>query len=172
MESRPTRVSGCWESKGPDRDSTITGATVNMKQTSDERQICSLNGFSGLIRLRKHFLVQLFQFNIAQAENFGTQGAVMGGRLGAEGVHNNGRQREGFRLQGVFPPGPNDLESWARVLAEVPSLEPAFCREAAGVAWWLDATAARPHRLRVLGNGVVPLAAAHAFRTLAARVKR
>ena len=65
-----------------------------------------------------------------------------------------------------FPPAPNDLEGWERVLAEVPSLEPAFCRVADGVAWRVDATADRTHRLRVLGNGVVPLVAAHALRTL------
>ena len=74
-------------------------------------------------------------------------------------------------LGGLFPPGPDDLESWARVLAEMPEAEPAFCREADGVAWWLDATSARTQRLAVLGNGVVPLVAAHAFRTLAARMK-
>ena len=70
----------------------------------------------------------------------------------------------------VFPPGSNDFEAWARVLAEMPEAEPAFCREADGVAWWLDATANRTQRLRVLGNGVVPLVAAHALRTLAARM--
>ena len=69
-------------------------------------------------------------------------------------------------LEAVFPPGPDDLEAWARVLTEMPEAEPAFCRKADGVAWWLDATAYRAHRLRVLGNGVVPLVVAYAFRTL------
>ena len=73
-------------------------------------------------------------------------------------------------LGNLFPPGSNDFEAWARVLAEMPEAEPAFCREADGVAWWLDATANRTPRLRVLGNGVVPLVAAHAFRTLGARM--
>ena len=86
-----------------------------------------------------------------------------------EGVHVNGWQGTGFGLQIVFPPAPNDHATWARLLAEVPEIEPAFCRDADGVAWWLDATADRAHRLRVLGNGVVPLVAGHAFRTLAAR---
>ena len=86
MESRPARVGGRRASQGTDRDSTITGATVNMERTSDERQTRSLDGFYGLMRLRKHFLVQLFQFNVARAENFGIQGALAGGRLGAEGV--------------------------------------------------------------------------------------
>ena len=69
----------------------------------------------------------------------------------------------------LFPPGPSDLKSWARVLDEMPEAEPAFCSLADGVAWRLDATALRPERLRVLGNGVVPLVAAHAVPTLAAR---
>ena len=86
-------------------------------------------------------------------------------------------EREGLRwteqgvalkdLGCVFPPGPDDLKAWARVLAELPALEPAFCNVADGLA----TTGDRSHRLRLLGNGVVPLVAAHAFRTLAARAK-
>ena len=72
-------------------------------------------------------------------------------------------------LESLFPPGPNDLQAWASLLAEVPEVEPSFCRDADGVARWLDATTARSQRLQVLGNGVVPLVAAHALCTLAAR---
>ena len=84
-----------------------------------------------------------------------------------------GRTQQGQAEQDLgrlFPPGPDDLAAWASMLAEVPEVEPAVCREADGVAWWLDVTANRTPRLRVLGNGVVPLVAAHAFRTLAARL--
>ena len=100
-----------------------------------------------------------------------TEQAVADG-LGRQGIRWPEQGVPVEELGSVFPPSPDDLEAWAYLLAEMPEIEPAFCREAAGVAWWLDATAARPHRLRVLGNGVVPLVVAHAFRTLAARVKR
>jgi len=59
----------------------------------------------------------------------------------------------------LFPPSPGDLESWQKVLEINPSLEPAIC----GVA---DGLAPRVDRLRMLGNGVVPLQAAYAFVSL------
>ncbi len=59
----------------------------------------------------------------------------------------------------VFPPGPDDRDAWTRVLAEVPALEPAVCRVATGVP-------DRTHRLRALGNAVVPAQGAYAFRFL------
>jgi DNA (cytosine-5)-methyltransferase 1 len=55
-----------------------------------------------------------------------------------------------------FPPGPNDTDAWARVLSEVPSLEPAVCRVVTGVP-------DRTHRLAALGDAVVPAQAAMAF---------
>lgn len=60
-----------------------------------------------------------------------------------------------------FPPGPGDREAWARV---DPEAQPALRRMADGVPGRLD-------RLGALGNAVVPLVAAHAFRTLAARLR-
>jgi len=74
---------------------------------------------------------------------------------------------------GPFPPGPADIDGWRRVLAHSPDLEPAVRRMADGVAARLDLSgphAARIERLRMLGNGVVPLQAAYAIRTLAARL--
>lgn len=74
---------------------------------------------------------------------------------------------------GVFPPGPADLDRWRGVLAHSPDLEPAVRRMADGVAARVDLTgphAARVERLRMLGNGVVSLEGAHAFRTLCARL--
>lgn len=60
----------------------------------------------------------------------------------------------------LFAPGPSDPR-WPEILAAAPSLEPAI----RGVA---DGVAGRVDRLRALGNGVVPLQAAYAWRTLSA----
>lgn len=55
----------------------------------------------------------------------------------------------------TFAPGPADSR-WPSIIAAAPSLEPAVCRVADGVA-------GRIERLRHCGNGVVPLAAALAW---------
>jgi hypothetical protein len=62
----------------------------------------------------------------------------------------------------AWPPGPADARAWGFALAVDPTLEPAIRGMADGLPHRVD-------RLRCLGNGVVPLAAAHAFRALAAR---
>lgn len=61
----------------------------------------------------------------------------------------------------LFAPGPGELEEWARNLQIDPDLEPALCRVPDGYAAGMDAS-----RLRITGNGVVPLQAAYAFVTL------
>jgi len=78
-----------------------------------------------------------------------------------------------FDGPGLFPPGPADLDRWRGVLAHSPDLEPAVRRMADGVAARVDLSgphAARIERLRMLGNGVVSLEGAYAFRTLATRL--
>ncbi|NEX48251.1 DNA cytosine methyltransferase [Pseudotabrizicola algicola] len=60
----------------------------------------------------------------------------------------------------AWPPGPGDTDGWAEYLRRAPNLEPAVRRGADGLAHRVD-------RLRLCGNGVVPLVAAHALRTLA-----
>lgn len=58
----------------------------------------------------------------------------------------------------LFPPRDGAAE-WARVLDQAPGLEPAVYRVA-------DGHACRVDRVRALGNGVVPLVAAYAWRSL------
>jgi site-specific DNA-cytosine methylase len=74
-------------------------------------------------------------------------------------------------------PGPGNTATWQRILAEHPWLAPATAVDATesffrgvfdGVATGLD-DCPRTERLRVLGNGVHPLAAATAFTILAHR---
>ncbi len=61
----------------------------------------------------------------------------------------------------AWPPSPTQHGEWERVPAD---LKPAICRMADGLASQLDC---RVDRLRLCGNGVVPLVAAYAFCTLA-----
>jgi len=63
----------------------------------------------------------------------------------------------------AWPTGPGDAHGWERYLRSAPDLEPAVRRGADGLAHRVD-------RLRLCGNGVVPLVAAHALRTLAAEL--
>ncbi len=90
---------------------------------------------------------------------------------------------------GLHPPGPGDHAAWAAVLAARPDLAPAVglsdCLTWAGrlaahpespgtaaaepaLRRMADGLAHRSRALRLLGNGVHPLAAAYAWRTLAA----
>ena len=59
----------------------------------------------------------------------------------------------------LYPPGPFDLPAWEGVASRRPDLQPGFF----GV---VDGMAHRVERSYVAGNGVCPLAAAHAWRTL------
>lgn len=80
-------------------------------------------------------------------------------RTGLEGWNAQGDERADERS--AFPPGPSDKRGWERLLRERPDLEPAVRGDAHGLAYRVD-------RLRLCGNGVVPLVAAYAFRTLSA----
>jgi len=62
----------------------------------------------------------------------------------------------------AFPPGPDDGDGWKRYLRFRPDAQPAVRRGSDGLAHRVD-------RLRLCGNGVVPLVAAHAWRTLKRR---
>lgn len=90
---------------------------------------------------------------------------------------------------GLHPPAPGDLAGWATVLAARPDLAPALgfddclawasrlaadpegpitAAAAPALRRMADGLAHRARALRLLGNGVHPLAAAHAWRSLAA----
>ena len=84
----------------------------------------------------------------------------------ADGARSQGRGNdfgEHASERPAWPPGPGDADGWARYLRAAPDLEPAVRRGADGLAHRVD-------RLRLCGNGVVPLVAAHALRTLAAEL--
>lgn len=59
----------------------------------------------------------------------------------------------------LFPPDAGEFESWESWLKLRPDLQPAIPRSAPGLAYRLD-------RYRLTGNGVCPLAAGYALRTL------
>lgn len=89
----------------------------------------------------------------------GIEGAPRGGRRGSSDG------RDGLPM---FPPGRDDFGAWAAVLGMDPSLAP--CIES-GVPAVADGLASRADRLRLGGNGVVPLAAAYAFLSLFAGLR-
>ncbi|CAN0268399.1 unnamed protein product, partial [Scytosiphon promiscuus] len=71
----------------------------------------------------------------------------------------------GVMGQDLWPPGPSDFDAWDRVPAEA---QPAIRGRADGSSPRLDEC----DRFRLCGNGVVPLQAALAFRSLARRLLR
>jgi len=77
----------------------------------------------------------------------------------------NGRQREiqpiAIQPPYTWPPSPSDWERWETVEE---TLKPAFCRMADGISDRIYEPATE--RLRCLGNSVVPIVAAVAFRVL------
>ena len=80
---------------------------------------------------------------------------------GSQGWGDDTGEHAGERA--AWPPGPGDADGWERYLRAAPDLKPAVRRGSDGLAHRVD-------RLRLCGNGVVPLVAAHALRTLAAEL--
>ena len=110
---------------------------------------------------------------MADAQRAATRG-VSGELDGTQGTgEGEGQERERVwgaarHASAAFPPGPGDTDAWSAILAERPELAPAVEPLIRGVADGVARTLEhRTQRLRLLGNGVVPLAAAVAFRTLA-----
>ncbi len=76
-----------------------------------------------------------------RAESAGRAGQALPGRSGATVAIAEGEQMgaAGLSWQSAgFPPGPDDRAAWARVLAEVPALEPAVCRSTSRISAWMD----------------------------------
>jgi len=106
---------------------------------------------------------------VGDAERPGREGRVPGLSAGAEGRQDAGRAPAGPGLP-LFPPyRSGDGARWAAVLERCPGLAPAVEPGVCGVADGL-AGLSRAQWLRVLGNGVVPLVAGHALRTLGQRL--
>jgi len=97
---------------------------------------------------------------VADSERPRREGPDPAGRGGADGCP----AEYGRESLPLFPPGPADFDTWRRTLGADPSLEPAIRGMADGLASRID-------RLRMLGNGVVPLQAAYAFCALLARMR-
>lgn len=98
--------------------------------------------------------------NLAFADGAGSQGRRgCDGPLGRQVADGHAGLASGVlasaRRDRPFAPGPSD-PVWAEIIRDAPSLEPAVCRVAHGVA-------GRIERLRHCGNGVVPLTAALAW---------
>ena len=107
---------------------------------------------------------------LADACRTGCQGGQQPGESTHTGICQDSERAATAQLHRPFlvPPRPDDARGWATTLAVRPDLAPAIEPRLRGV---VDGVARgmefRTQRLRLLGNGVYPLAAAVAFRLLA-----
>lgn len=73
----------------------------------------------------------------------------------------------------LIPPGPQDSETWEKIIKADPSLEPAICRVVDGPPDWLvECFSNREDRLRGVGNAVSPITAAVAFIELLKKIEK
>ena len=102
--------------------------------------------------------------------NSSRQGVGDTDQQGPQGRGEPERER-GYKLP-AWPPGPADRDAWAYILERWPELAPAVEPTLRGVVNGDGDGLARSDQLRILGNGVVPLQAAVAFRTLVTQARR
>lgn len=129
--------------------------------------------------------------NLADASQPGSQGRERAGTLGQRDRSQAHGPITELRRPRLFPPGPSDRDGWIAAHAMAPDLAPAVAfgdiadragqlaqMVAAGelaeaqaepeLCRMVDGMAARTRALKLLGNGVVPLVAGYAWRTLSA----
>jgi len=93
-----------------------------------------------------------------------TQGSASGEHSAEQWFINSDQTLVREVINHKFPPGPTDYEGWARVLSEMPEVEPSFCIEADGISEAL--VISRTQSLKMLGNSVVPQQVAAALTVL------
>ena len=93
-----------------------------------------------------------------------TQGSASGEHSAEQWFINSDQTLVREVINHKFPPGPTDYEGWARVLSEMPEVEPSFCIEADGISTSL--VISRTQSLKMLGNSVVPQQVAAALTDL------
>ena len=92
---------------------------------------------------------------LAHSECIGTQVQVERGHATEQRARNNVTESIPF-----YPPGPEDHDGWAYLLSEMPTAKPSVCIHADGRPPYVARS------LRAAGNGVIPLVAAQAYRSL------
>ena len=92
---------------------------------------------------------------LAHSERIGTQVQVERGHATEQRARNNVTESIPF-----YPPGPEDHDGWAYLLSEMPTAKPSVCIHADGRPPYVARS------LRAAGNGVIPLVAAQAYRSL------